>query len=362
MKIPTVDFLIEKIAQLQSHQHDFYSDGMFASQRFHRWLPYTREDNNIYYPALIAFTLQKSLKYLTPPQQNKVKHIIKGITQNYPRFEGLQNPHLYNFYQTKPIAPYPNGYILSKFNYFILPEDADCTVLVAITNPENTSKQALIIRDYLIKFANLSAKKTKYALPQYAHLPAYGVWFGSGKMPIEIDICVLCNILCFNQQYQLPLIEQDQASFEFIRMAIESNDILQRPFALSSYYPNSSIILYHIARLWDTLARPGVHLPTQKIIKLIQAQAHDVSTQFEKMLLDIALLKMQVLPEKSTLDGNQLIEEFKSFPYFIASMPYDSPTAWLEAIKNHSLFHIYYKNTAYYYTLWLEYELLTHNT
>lgn len=355
--MPTIDHLLNTIAQLQLPDTPQYHTGMFASQRFHRWVPYLREDSNIYFPALIAYTLQDYQDQLTPAQKQIVEQITQQIAQNYPRYIGNQSPCLYNFYQTQPTAHFPNGYILSKLRHFIPPDDADCSVLIQMTHPEATREDALEVQKFLIKYANHSQKQAKHALPKYAHLPVYGVWFGSGKMPIELDICVLCNILCFKQQFQLSLNEQDEASLEFIRIAIETQDIVYQPFALSSYYPNTTVILYHITRLWHKLARPHTHLPAQKLIALLQAQTQRVKTQFEQMLLHIGLLKMGV-PQSFAPDEVQLKQEFDKFPFFIASGCYDMPNRWLESIKNHRILRVYYKNQAYYYALWLEYEML----
>jgi len=352
-----IDHLLEKIAQLQLTHSSLYPAGMFASQRFHRWVPYLREDSNIYFQALIAYTLQDCLPTFNTVQQQKATQIIQQITQNYALYIGTQSPHLYNFYQTQPRAHFPNGYFLSKFKHFIPPDDADDTVLIHMTNPKATIQDAVVVQEFLVKYANHSQKKARHALPKYTHLPAYGVWFGSGKMPIELDICVLCNILCFKIQFNLPFNKQDEASVEFIRIAIDSQDIMHKPFSLSSYYPNATVILYHIARLWHKFAQPNSHLPTQHIIALIQTQFKRVKTQFEKMLLNTSLLKMRVLPQNGALSQAQLWQDFNTFPYFIASITYDTPTRWMETIKNHPIMHVYYKNQAYYYALQLEHEV-----
>lgn len=355
----TIDGLLDTIQQLQyTKAHAFYTEGMFASQRFHHWLPYYREDNNIYYPALIAYTLNDCLAYLNLAQKSKVQKIVQGIIQNYERYAKPSAPYLFNFYQTQPMRPYPNGFILSRFHYFILPEDADCTALITLTLPKVSSQQITTLRKHLINFANLSQKQAKYADAHYINLPAYGVWFGSGKMPIELDICVLCNILCLTFQQQLPLNEQDRASLEFIRIAIDTQDIMNKPFSLSSYYPNTTIILYHLARLCAAIHQPALHLPTQKIVTLLQIHLPLVNSQFEKLLLHIALIKMKAWPSNPALDTHALNKEFQNFPYFIASMPYDTPNRWLESVKNHRFFHIRYKSLAYYYALLLEYEVL----
>ena len=59
----------------------------------------------------------------------------------------------------------------------------------------------------------------------------------------------MCNVLSFVQQNNLQWTKADSASLQHIIKTIQRNDIVKHPAFVSPYYANTSIILYHLARL-----------------------------------------------------------------------------------------------------------------
>jgi hypothetical protein len=92
-----IDFLIEKLESLQiAAQADGLEKGMFGSQRFHSFLPYLRKDNNIFFPASIAFVLQNLSPHLELRQREKVDRITEGIRNNYHLYASAGCDFVYN--------------------------------------------------------------------------------------------------------------------------------------------------------------------------------------------------------------------------------------------------------------------------
>lgn len=360
-----IEAIIEKIEKLQfSEETKTFKTGMFSSKRFHSVLPYLREDNNIFFPASIAFILLDLVGQLDEKQRQKVNKIIDGVRKNYQFYAGLRNNFLYNFYRTQPNQHYPNGFVLSKFEHFMLAEDADDTVMITMTLNDISQERIISVREELVQFSNLNQKKIKGIDSQYSKLPVYATWFGSGKMPIEIEICILCNILYFTFINELELNAQDQASIEFISIAINNNDIINNSFQISGQYPKPSVILYHITRLCSAMKEPGRYFNAEKLTEIIRHQLFKSKSLLDNIILSISLMNLgqAAEPVAYELEGEVLKNDFKTFSFFVAPMLSGSSNKILSLMKRNSLFHILFRCEAFYYTLLLEYEILTKNS
>ncbi|HSC54015.1 MAG TPA: hypothetical protein VLC98_10355 [Phnomibacter sp.] len=356
----TIDQLIGKLEKLQvGEESKAYRKGMFRSQRFHKYLPYQREDDNIFFSASIAFLLRKNIGLLEDHQREKVNRIIDGVRANYPFYSNLKNEFIYNFYHTRPPKYYPNGYFFSRFKHFKLADDADDTVIVALTLQDVPVERIDTIRKNLVQFSNLQQKKIKGIGEEYASLPFYATWFGTGKMPIELEICVVCNILYFTFSKQLELNEQDKASITLIKMAIDSYDIVTKSFEISGQYPKPSVILYHIARLCSVMPNPAAYFDIEKLEAITRGQLKK-SSLMEEIFLSIALWQLgkPAVPVEWSLHAKELKKDFAGFPFFIAPMLSGHSNVLLRYLKKFPLFHIQFRSDAFYYTILLEYELL----
>lgn len=359
-----IDKLIEKLERLQlSGETENFKTGMFPSERFHDFLPYVRKDDNIFFPAAIAFILLKNLKHLETNQREKINKIIDGIRQNYPFYSSLSSDFIYNFYQTRPHKHYPNGFILSRFRHFILADDADDTVIISMTITDLSSERISVIRERLVQFSNLKQKKIKGIGSLYSELPFYATWFGSGRMPIELEICVLCNVLYFTFSNKLELNAQDKASLELIKRAIDTNDIVGNSFQISGQYPKTSVIVYHITRLCSVIDKPDEYFDTERLVEIIRSQLK-TNSLVEKIILSISLmnLKQSCEPIAWELEDKRLQKDFRSFPFFIAPILSGSSNKVLTLLKKYKLFHILFRCNAFYYALLLEYELMVKTT
>lgn len=332
---------------------------MFRTERFHCCLPYLREEDNIFYPASIAFVLLQQMDKLSSSQADTVNRIVNGIRANYPYYSGLQLEYTYNFYCIRPDRHFPNGYILSRIKHFRLPEDADDTSLVSLTLDNLSTETIQTLHQKFAQHANLSRKQIQDVDPRYASLPFYTTWLDSGKMPMDLDICVICNMLSFVFKHKLELNAQDKASLEVLRRAIESNDLVNNSFYISGSYARPSILFYHLARLCAFMENPADHLDIKNLVRIIHTQ-WQVSTGFmDRLLISIALMKLGQPTEQLSwnIDDPKLKKEFKQFAFFIAPMGTGTHSAFLNRLKSKRIVHILYRNEAFYYTLLLEHAL-----
>ena len=302
-----------------------------------------------------------TIEHFSSANKRRITSITNKVIKNYPKYRSKRDPILYNFYKTNPSDHYPNGYFFSKFQHFELADDADVTCIVTLTL-QSIGKVELSqinkIRDYLIEFSNLNKKKIKFTSPAYSKLKAYGVWFGSGKMPIEFDICVMVNILCFIFKNNLRLNQQDLDSLAYIRNAINNYDVINNSFTISYIYPDPTIILYHITRLWSNMPNPELYLPKEIIFTMLESQLSTTDSTLKKIILSTSFLKMGVNVSRIQYSLDGLKKEFKSFGFFIAPMLKGTNSDFLNKLAELKPFQILFDCEAYYYALILEYELL----
>lgn len=352
--------LLDKLASHQVTKDDrYYRRGMFPAQRVHPYLPYAREDSNIFYSALIAFTLSPLLPWLNAREKVIVEKILAGVRENFPAYESQRAPGLYNFYRTRPPDPYPNGRVLRHFKHFRLAEDADDTVLVSMSLPALSAARLAWLREELVRFSNLGGQRLRHLLPAYDHIPAHGVWLGTGAMPVEVDVCVLCNILTFTAQQGCAFNATDAASLAFIRQALLSGDWRREPFALSYYYPDPTVILYHIARLWAALPDPSRHLPAAPLRLALEERLAEVSgALIPELMLSTALLKVDrpVRPLSYTL--NALENAASEYPFFVAPLLAGTRSRRITRLAAQRFLQLDYRCASWFLALALEYEVL----
>lgn len=357
-----IDSLLAEIERRQiTDSNRTYPAGLFPTIRSNGLLGYQRHDSNIYFSALIALTLLDLLPHLTGPQQQRILKLTGRVTGLFPRFRSTRHPSLYNFYQRNPPAHYPNGFFLSKLKHFELADDADDTCMLSLVLQrvgQLNSNDVEQIREQLIEFSNQKRKCIQSSLPAYQNLKAYSVWFGSGKMPVEFDLCVLTNILCFVIRNRFEFNEQDLDSFAYIRLAIQNGDIEQRPFHISYTYPDPVVMYYHIARLYADLPDAERYLPGDLIIRRLQDLSANTASGLKRILLSTSLLRMGAEDPVVSWTMDTLKADMKTLGFFIAPMLKGTTHFLFNRFAHWPLFHIRFDCEAYYQALVLEYEVL----
>ena len=282
--------LLYKISEIQSKGDKYYAPGLFPSQRFHLYLPFEREDNNIFFTASIVFILQNLRDKLAEEEQKLVNDICKKAITNYPDYKNKDGLDTYNFWRTDGSAHFPNGKILSHVNKIRIPDDADDTTLIYLTSNQKREK-VLWLKNKLSQHANLSKKQITNTFHEYKNLKAYSTFFGK-NMFIEFDVCVLCNILYFVFENKLSLNEHDYDSISFIRSVIEKGHYLEKPFYTSHSYPSSAVILYHVTRLLEKFEVPGLSEMKPKLTADLKMLFEKERDEMNKVILSTSLSRL----------------------------------------------------------------------
>ena len=257
--------LIERIYQEQSGGAGYFAKGLFPSYREYYFNQGTlKDDDNIFFTALIDFTLRDLSTKLNSYSRQLVDSIHNKATTVYNKFQNRKGLPVYSFWMTKPKKYFPNTHWLSFFKTNALPDDLDCSavVLQAANAPHEDVQQ---MHAHIQAFANRRSKKIVSTFRDYKKIPAYSTWLGH-KVPIDFDVCALSNLLVLLHKYKLQYTAADSASLQLISETIRNKHYQTHPEIISPYYKSTSVILYHFSRLMSVAKIPELEQYRQQLI------------------------------------------------------------------------------------------------
>jgi hypothetical protein len=299
----TIDILIERIASCQSRGDKFFPEGIFPSYRQNKYLLYKRPDTNIFYTATIVFILNQIKHKLSEKSQNFIEEITAKAIKNYPNFQNKDGLKTYNFWQTKPSNHFSNGFIFRHLDHFRIPDDIDDTALIYLTLPHK--KEAVLwLKEKLKLHTAPSAQPPPAPKGEFktgalkknpplgvrggwggeANGAVYSTWFGK-NMPIEFDVCALCNLMYLFEKHQLSHNAYDEAVFVFLREVILEEKYIKNPFEVAHNYVTTPLIIYHYARLLGDFEINQLEICREKLIKKTTQLLYNEKVMMNKIIL-----------------------------------------------------------------------------
>lgn len=316
----TVDYLLDKIETQQLKRNNYFINGVFPSYiSAKRKFKTRKKDNTIFYNTLIAYVLKGNYNTFSPEQKLICDSIVKRSINASAHFKN-KNRSTYNFWQNDTAFQFPYSWWLPIIKGKSgLPDDMDDSVLGLLMNNGNKdSAEALhqLMQSYINKEPSL---KTTYKI--YAHDSAYSTWFGK-KVPVVFDVSVMCNVLSFIQQNNLHWTKADSASLQHIIKTINRNDIVKHAAFISPYYPNTSIILYHLARLMSIKPVAELEALKPQLVLIAQQRIQSSNNILEKIILSSSLIKWNAKPALLKISMNDINNvERNNLPFFTGSIP-----------------------------------------
>ena len=350
--------LIKEIATTQiSKDGEFYA-GMFPSFRECGGAPHNYQpDNNIFYSAVIAFALQKTVPHLQGENKKTVTDILQKIQKVYPYYQNKDGLPYYGFWPLNGTI-LPHSFIFKYLKgVFAQGEDADDSVIILLTDNSNDSTAA-VLKKRLIAVSNLATPKRKIisTYKKYRKVPAYSTYLGT-LMTADFDFAVQCNIMYFMLEKKLPFTKEDSATLFIIADMVKNRKHMTSPTYISPYYVHSSILLYHISRLMGAFKIPELEMYKAQLIKDIYEQLNEQGNIMDQIILRTSLLRLGA--KAPPLEVNSL-EEFKKsnqskFVFFQARAAFSYPTPFKQILLHWSYLYYLFYCEAYNKVLWLEY-------
>ncbi len=350
--------LLRRIDQLQAKESSVFPKGLFPSYRMYA-LNKDREkaDINPFFTGLIAMTLQDINPRLTKTQQQQVQQIISHTLPVFSKFQNRKGRPTYNFWPTDTPKIFPNaGWMNILDKPQALPDDLDDTVimLLALNAPDSTARKVHAIMQ---GFTNNGTKRVHNTFKDYRHIGAYSTWFGK-KMPVDFDVCVLANVLCFVQRYNLTWTAADSASLQLIEKVLtEKKHITDAPY-VSPHYSRLPNILYHLSRLMMVKPIPALEKLKPQLIEDAKEALANATGFMDEVILSTSLLRWGVEPPLMKVHKANSLEELvedESFSFFIANMAAMLPDPLKQWMGGAGVGKFYYDCVAYNNLLLLEY-------
>ncbi len=310
--------LLNLITQLQIKNDGTVLQGSFPSTRKYFYSQRLKQEDNVFFTALVLWNIGQFEKGMTQDELSIYKQAKNNALPYIERFKNKKNNLTYNFWPRNPAQIFPNGGWLNLFNEkFALADDIDDAAITWLALGINDS----IAIKLQSKFSDYSVGKIKpnrSFYNAYNQWPVYSTWLGH-KMPKDVDLSVLSNVLLMHTKANITFNSNDSASLNMIVELVRMNKHLSDPKYLSQHYANSSTIIYHIARLIHFSNYPS--LLSLKPILLDQAKQllEQTNAPVEKLLLNTSILRLgEKIDFPDGVDEKTL--QVNDYPYFVANI------------------------------------------
>ncbi len=310
--------LLNLIKQLQIIDNNTVLNGSFPSTRKYFYSHRLKEEDNVFYTSMILWNLGQFEKEMKQDELSIFRQAKSNALPYIERFKNKKNNLTYNFWPRNPAQIFPNGGWLNLFNEkFALADDIDDAAITWLALGLNDSI-ALKLQSKFSDYSVGKMKPNRSFYKAYNNWPVYSTWLGH-KMPKDVDLSVLSNVLLMHTKANIPFNTNDTASFNIIVELVRSNKHLSDPKYVSQHYANSATIIYHIARLIYFSNHPA--LLTLKPILLNQAKQllEQTNAPVEKLLLNTSILRLgEKIEFPDGVDEQAL--KVNDYPYFVANI------------------------------------------
>lgn len=309
--------LLQLIASLQTKNDPSNLNGSFPSYRKYFYSDQLKQEDNVFFTALILWNIGQ-FKLTMSPEERSILDECKTIALPYlDRFKNQNNQLTYNFWPRNPPQIFPNGGWLNMFNKrFALADDIDDAAITTLAIGVHDSV-ALALQSKFSAFRVGLIKSNRSFYKAYKNKPVYSTWLGH-KMPKDVDMSVLSNVLLMHTLAKIPLNATDTASLDLIVDLIKENKHLKDPKFVSQHYAHTATILYHVSRLMYYTDYPPLLALKPVLVNQVASLLKQSNHPLEQLLLHNSLLRLGVKPSAISFDIASL--STNDYPYFVANI------------------------------------------
>lgn len=354
-----INNLLADLEALQVKQDGEFYTGMFHGYRKSAGFPHNyQHDNNIFFTAITAFTLNKLTPHLSNDAKATAIRISKNAEAAYPHYRNPNGKPYYSFWPVNaPILPH--AFFINRLSSVLAQgDDADDSVMIALASDNNSSDNAAL-KERLIAVGNLKKRKINTTFKKYRDVPAYSTYLGE-KMHPDFDFAVQCNILYFNFEKKLPLVKEDSATIYLLTDMLNNRTYMKRPVYISPSYVKPAILIYHVARLIEPFNITELQLYRNQLIDDANKLLAKATNIMERIILRTSILRLGAKVSELTINSIADFEKTDQdqFVFFQARAAFAQPTPAKQIFLhwNYLIYHFY--SAAYNKALWLEYLVL----
>lgn len=307
--------ILNLIADLQFINPSEVLNGSFPSYRKYYFSTKFKQEDNVFFTSLVLFNIGQFSAQMHPDELAMIKKTKVNALVYIERFKNKKNQLTYNFWPRNPPQIFPNGGWLNIFNKrAALADDVDdCAITLLALGVNDSSAKAMQSKFSAYRVGLIKPNRGFYKA--YKDRPVYSTWLGT-KMPKDVDLSVLTNVLLMHTIAKIPLNATDSASLDLIVDLVKAKKHITDPVFVSQHYANSATILYHVARLAFYSDYPAL----LALKPLLLEQALQLSKQarypLEQLLLNTSILRLggQInLP----IDVSEASLSANNYPYFV---------------------------------------------
>ena len=310
--------ILKLITDLQIKNPSEVLNGSFPSYRKYYFSSKLKQEDNVFFTSLVLFNIGQFSSLMHPEELSMLEKAKSNALVYIDRFKNQNNHLTYNFWPRNPPQIFPNGGWLNLINKnAALADDIDDGAITLLALGSNDSL-AKLMQSKIGAFRVGLIKPNRSFYKEYKDRPVYSTWLGT-KMPKDVDLSVLTNVLLMHTIAKIPLNATDSASLDLIVDLVKANKHLTDPTYVSQHYANCATILYHVARLAYYSDYPA--LMALKPVLLEQALALSKQARFplEQLLLNTSILRLGGKIE-FPIDVNEASLKVNNYPYFIANI------------------------------------------
>jgi hypothetical protein len=310
--------ILSLISNLQCKDSTDVLNGSFPSYRKYNFSTKLKQEDNVFFTSLVLFNLGQFASQMYPYELATLEKVKANTLVYIERFKNQNNQLTYNFWPRNPPQIFPNGGWLNLLNKnAALADDIDDGAIVSLalgTNDATAKAMQSKFGDYRVGLF----KPNKSFYKAFKNRPVYSTWLGT-KMPKDVDLSVLTNVLLMHTMAKIPLNATDSASLDLIVVLVKENKHLTDPTYVSQHYANTATILYHVVRLAYYSDYPA--LLALKPILLEQALALSKQARYplEQLLLNTSILRLGGKID-FPFEVNEVSLKENNYPYFVANI------------------------------------------
>jgi len=310
--------ILKIIADLQFNNPSEVLNGSFPSYRKYYFSTKLKQEDNVFFTSLVLFNIGQFSAQMRPEELAMIEKAKVNTVFYLNRFKNQNNQLTYNFWPRNPPQIFPNGGWLNLLNKnAALADDIDdCAITLLALGAKDSLAKAMQSKFGAYRVGLIKSNQSFYKA--FKDRPVYSTWLGT-KMPKDVDLSVLTNVLLMHTIAKIPLNATDSASLDLIVDLVKANKHITDPTYVSQHYANSATILYHVARLAFYSDYPSL----LALKPILLEQAFNLSKQarfpLEHLLLNTSILRLGGKID-FPIEVNEASLKVNNYPYFVANI------------------------------------------